>query len=584
LLIHQKPMGKKREKGSQIRDINDFSGKLARHLQSIYKSGFNENLVNRILKLINRHYPPGPLWDEKDIVLITYGNTLMQKGEPPLKTLDRFLYMNLSGIISCVHILPFFPYTSDDGFAVSDFMKVNSELGSWEHIKQIGLDYSLMFDLVINHVSTDHQWFKNYLEGRAPYNRYFIEKDTGNNYNKVIRPRNTPLFTIFPTVNGEKAVWTTFSSDQIDLDFSNPEVLIEMIKVLLFYIDMGVRIIRLDAIAFLWKEKGTSCLHLPQTHEIVRLLRTIVSFVNPCVIILTETNVPNKENWSYFGNGDEAHMVYQFSLPPLLLHALYSGSSEYLTRWAFEIPDTVDNQTFLNYTASHDGIGVRPLEGILPASELQSVISGMKGFGGLISEKVNHDGSLSPYEINITYFDAMKGDKNGPDQMQVKRFICSQSIMMAMRGIPAFYIHSLLGTTNYYEGIKATGKLRAINRRQWNKEEIASLFAVDSTNRRVFNELIRLIRIRKQYRAFHPHCPQKILQLNDAFFAFIRSDPQSSMEICCISNITGKRGVLQRGLLPNRKSYKDLITPDGSLSCNDEIFFEPYQTRWIIIN
>jgi sucrose phosphorylase len=576
-------MKRKHGQGIQNRDIHNFSGQLACHLQKIYKSEFNEGLVNRILKIVNRQFPSGRMWDEKDVILITYGNTFLKKGERPLKTLDRFLSLNLHDIVNCVHILPFFPYSSDDGFAISDFMKVKPELGSWEDIKQIGLKYSLMFDLVINHVSVGHPWFKEYLEDRAPYNRFFIEKDPLSDYTIVIRPRNTPLFTVFHTARGDKAVWTTFSSDQVDLDFSNPEVLIEIVSVLLYYIEMGVRIIRLDAIAFLWKEKNTSCLHLPQTHEIVKLLRTIVSFINPSVIILTETNVPNKENWSYFGNGDEAHMVYQFSLPPLLLHALYSGSSEYLTGWAFEIPETNEDQTYLNYTASHDGIGVRPLEGILPAKELQSLLSGMENFGGLISEKTNQDGSLSPYEINITYFDAMKGTRSGTDQFQEQRFICSQSVMMAMRGIPAFYIHSLLGTNNYYEGIKTTGKQRSINRRQWNEEEIASLLATDSTNRRVFNELIRLIRIRKQYKAFHPNCPQKILQLNEAFFAFVRSDPQTGMEVFCISNITDKRQAINSTLLPKGKSSKDLIKSDAILICDGEILFEPYQTRWIEI-
>jgi sucrose phosphorylase len=566
--------------GAPVPDFAEFATALARHLQLIYKSAFSEGLVNRILAITNKRFAKRPVWSEKDVILITYGNSLYAPDEKPLQTLYRFLHDRLAGTISCVHILPFFPSTSDDGFAVSDFMKVDPSLGSWEDITAFTPEFSIMSDLVINHISSGHPWFKNYLQNRDAGKDYFIEAEPGADYSQVARPRSTPLFTRVETVCGMRNVWTTFSEDQVDLNFSNPEVLIEMVRILVFYISRGIRIIRLDAIAFLWKQAGTNCLHLPETHEIVKLLRDIASFVGPGTVILTETNVPNKENWSYFGDDNEAHMVYQFGLPPLLLHALFSGNANYLTDWATEIPSTVANQTFLNFAASHDGIGIRPLENILPQAEINMLIKGMTDFGGLISRKTNTDGSLSPYEINITYLDAMKGDKKGADNLQESRFLCSQTIMMSLQGIPAFYIHSLIGAANDYNGIKSTGRARSINRRRYCEDELNNKLSSDTIHRRLFNELVRIIGIRKHCSAFHPGSAQKILSLGDTLFAFTRHNHVTGEKIYCISNVTG-RPVEIKFLLPEKKKGYDLILGD-QFDAPDPILLSACQTRWIV--
>jgi sucrose phosphorylase len=561
-------------------DLATFIDCLARRLQRIYKTTFSESLVNRIAGMTIKTLVAKQLWNEGDVVLITYGNSICSPGEKPLRTLRRFLQERLAGIVTCVHILPFFPYTSDDGFSVSDYTAVNPELGSWEDITAICSEFGLMTDLVINHVSTEHPWFRNYLDDRNPGKNYFIEAEPGIDYSCVTRPRSTPLFTRFETKTGIKEVWTTFSDDQVDLDFSNPDVLVEMIRILLFYLRKGARIIRLDAIAYLWKTKGTACLHLPETHEIVKLLHDLVSFVSPGTVILTETNVPNLENWSYFGNNDEAHMVYQFSLPPLLLHAMFTGSSEYISRWAAEIPVTPADQTYLNYTASHDGIGVRPLEGLLPEAEIRNLLEGMIHFGGKISFKGNKDGTLSPYEINITYFDAMKGDRTGPDEFQEARFLCSQAIMMSLQGIPAFYFNSLAGTSNDYEGLAETGIFRRINRKRWQEEELLERLSTDTTNGRVFKELSRLIGNRRQCSAFHPACQQRILFLDNRLFAYERVLPDGSGRILCLSNIS-KHPVEIEGSIAEMKKGHDLISSESLPGTTGRILLQAYQTRWI---
>lgn len=556
---------------------------LALRLQKIYKENFSESFLNRILRLLldnaEDSRSSGEKWSENDVVLITYGNSIVKKGEYPLTTLHQFLKTNLKDEISCVHILPFYPYSSDDGFSVIDYYSVNHDLGDWNHISKIGKDFSLMFDLVINHASQHSNWFQNFLNDEDPGNNFFITLPPETDLTKVVRPRSSPVLTGFDTKSGKKFVWTTFSSDQIDLNFQNPEVLIEMLKVFLFYLKKGVRIIRLDAIAFLWKSPGTTCLHLPETHEIVKLFREIAYYINPDVILLTETNVPNAENTSYFGSGDEAHMVYQFGLPPLLLHALQNGNSKYLTNWAFTVQETRKGNTYFNFTASHDGIGVRPLEGILPADELNVLLKHMEKIGGIISYKSNGNRTKSPYEINITYFDSLKEILTGKDDFADERFICSQTIMLAFKGIPAFYIHSLLATPNDYEGVEKTGIARSINRKVLNGDDVKQTLEGNSEKAKIFIELCRLIGIRKKQKAFHPDAAMKVMDIGSSFFCFIRSS--EDQRIIAISNITNMKQQV-KNVFPSEKSLVMTDIINNKETDTEDLYFNPYQTMWLL--
>ncbi len=557
--------------------------KLKKRLDFIYKSDFNDEtlseLVTRIEHTKNIVGTGNEKWSENDIILITYGDTITSKSAPSLFVLKGLVNQYLKDVISYIHILPFYPYSSDDGFSVIDYKKVNPELGDWNHIKGLSGEYKLMFDLVINHISQYSEWFQNYLKGIHPGKDFFIEADPNQDLSMVVRPRSLPLLTKAETSEGAKHVWTTFSSDQIDLNFSNPELLVKMVEIFLFYLEQGASMIRLDAIAFLWKKTGTNCLHLEETHEFVKILRDITDHISPHLILLTETNVPNKENLSYFGDNDEANMVYQFSLPPLLVHTLFSGSSEHLSKWAGSIPSLTSENTFFNFTASHDGIGVRPLEGLLPTEDFNALVDGMKNFGGEISTKTNPDGSNSPYEMNITYFDAMKGTTSGEDSLQIERFICSQTIMISMQGVPAFYIHSLLGTRNYYEGVEETGMKRTINRRKWEKEEILTLLEDENSHHsKVLQKLTELIKLRRKQPAFHPNASQKIIALGNEFFGLSRNNG----ELYSISNITNKVQRMNLTSIEENKSFTDIIS-EKNMTANEEIEVKPYQTLWLTI-
>ncbi|MCG8382626.1 MAG: sugar phosphorylase [Gammaproteobacteria bacterium] len=528
---------------------------------------------------------PQEKWTEKDTILITYGGSIFDKAETHhLKTLHKFLSQYLRGVVNTVHILPFFPFSSDDGFSVIDYLTVDPALGDWEDIHALCTEFNLMIDFVVNHISRESLWFVEYLNNKSPGRDFFIEVSPDEDLSKVVRPRPHDLAVPVHTHRGLKHLWATFSEDQIDLNFRNPVVLLTFIKIMLEYIRHGARFIRLDAIAFLWKQIGTSCIHLSGTHEVVKLFRDIVDLVAPEVVLITETNVPNGENISYFGNSDEAHMVYQFSLPPMLLHALFRGDAEHLTQWALDYPRPPKGCTYLNFTASHDGIGLRPLEGILAEEEIDNLVSSMRQYGGYVSMRKAADGHEVPYEINITYFDALKGTALGIDQWQTPRFICSQTVCLSIQGIPALYIHSLLATPNDTHGVEQTGRTRSINRSSLDYEEVTSLLeSPEIPHAIVFSELKRRIKIRGKQIAFHPESDQKTIDLGHSFFALWRFCDRQ--KILAIHNVTNQ---FQTVTLPKERpthkkvtGWTDLLQDKYYSSRIREISLKPYQSVWL---
>ena len=567
-----------------------FTQRVESRLQFLYGPERVDGLMNR---MHDRLQPGGQggsdnrdrLWNERDVILITYGDNIRQANEKPLKILYEFLLLHLKDCINSVHILPYFPYSSDDGFAVIDYKAVNSSLGDWSDIERISRDFSLMTDLVINHVSRENLWFIDYLSNKKPAADYFIEMPEDTDVVSVVRPRSTPVLTPAHTHKGLRHVWATFGADQIDVNFANPDVLFEFIDILLLYLEKGSRFIRLDAVAFLWKKLGTRCINLRETHEVVKLLRDIVELVKPGVVLITETNVPNGENLSYFGNSDEAHMVYQFTLPPLLLHALYHGNSQYLTRWAKDMPRPPKNCTYLNFIASHDGIGLRPAEGILPETEVLALVGAMHEYGGYVGMRTGFDGRQSPYEINIALFDALRGTIQGADQWQVQRFICAHTIMFALQGIPAVYIHSLTATGNDYEGVEQTGRTRSINRHQWEYDELMLLLNnPNNANAIVFHEIKRLLTIRRKQAAFHPDATQETLPISHALVAFWRVSPNQEQRILVVSNITTERQVISLPDHPVQGGsglWRDLIDRTAINKNTAELTLYPYQSAWL---
>ena len=561
---------------------------LQEHLKKIYSDNYTQ-VHEKLFKTLKEYFQleiksTAELWSEKDALLITYGDSIYEEDTQPLESLHRFLNEYLNDSINSVHILPFFPYSSDDGFSVIDFRKVNSELGDWTHINKISSDYKLMVDLVINHVSRESLWFYDFVGNIKPACDYFIEYHPDTDVSMVTRPRNSPLLVPVNTHRGTRYLWATFSEDQIDLNFSNSDVLIEFVDIFLGYIRHGAKFIRLDAIAFLWKQLGTSCIHLKQTHEVVKLLRTIINHLHPECILLTETNVPHEENISYFGDGDEAHMVYQFPLPPLLLHALNRGTSTHLYHWASQLPELPEKSTYLNFTASHDGVGLRALEGIIPKREVDDLLDCMHRFGGFVSMKANKDGVDSPYEINISLFDAMQGTRRGLDQWQVQRFLCSQAIMLSLQGIPALYINSLTATPNDLYGVEVTGRTRSINRKKWLLDELKTQLDTPHTpNHEVFYAIKELLQIRKNEVCFHPDNAQNIVDTGSSIFSVLRTEQKTGKVLLALHNVTSSPQKVEltdfRELL-NINQWNDLVS-DTEYENPELITLQPYQVMWL---
>jgi len=570
--------------------VTTISSAVEGHLNVIYPQEDGAILARRLLAIMGldeaadyAHLPQNN-WNERDCWVITYGDSILETDVPPLQTLRHFACKHLAENITGLHILPFFPYSSDDGFSVIDYSQVNDNLGSWQDIEAIAQDFDVMSDLVINHCSSRSRWFDNYKQDKEPGRGYFVEASLEDDLSQVVRPRTSPLLRAVDTVNGERHVWCTFGYDQIDLNFSNTDVLCEMVQIIRRYLEQGIRIFRFDAVAFIWKKLGTDCLHLPETHEIVRLLRTLIEGHSPQAIIITETNVPNHENLSYFGNANEAHAVYNFSLPPLLLHALLTGTSEHLKRWQMTMPPAQTGTFYFNFLASHDGIGLRPVTGLLEQKELDQMVNAVQSFGARISWRAVSNGINQPYEINVALFDAMQGTVNGPDKWQVERFICAHAVMFALEGVPGIYIHSLFATNNDYERLALTNSNRSINRHRWNKVELErQLMDANSHHAKVFNKLKRLISIRTEQAAFHPNAVQYTLHLGDQIFGFWRQSINRDQSIFCIHNISDQDVVIPLSSinLVSLDTWTDLVSERTIQQTDENISLPPYGFVWL---
>ncbi len=547
---------------------------------------------SRLIRLAKAagHRVPHQL-DEHDVILITYGDICTPDTGTRLEGLYHFAHRYIKDAISTMHILPFYPYSSDDGFSVIDYLQVDPNLGSWSDVEQIGSEYHLMFDLVANHISRESPWFVKYQKGIAPYDRFFIEVDPKTDLSEVFRPRALPLLTEVDTHAGKTHVWTTFSDDQIDLNYAEPAVLLHVIDVLIEYISHGARLIRLDAVAFIWKELGTPCIHHPKTHRIIKLMRHLLDAAETGVLLITETNVPHKENISYFGNGtDEAAMVYNFPLPPLTLYAFMKGDATVLSTWAGSLEFPTPEITYFNFLASHDGIGLMPTHGLLPESEIELIAEKTKALGGFVSRKSNPDGSTSPYELNINFLDALAIAGTTDDRTTiVNRFIASQSIMLTLRGVPGIYFHSLIGSRNWSEGAQRTGQSRSINREKLTMDTlIKNLDDTHSLQHQILIRYKQLLYARKSSKAFAPAAEQHILPSPDkALYMIVRTACDHDEFVLCITNVSDRVST-PIDIMHILTECPELHRPEKLTSLTDrswvissKIRIQPYEVVWI---
>lgn len=531
---------------------------------------------------------------ERDVVLITYGDLILSEDRKPLQTLADFAEVFFHGIITTLHILPFFPYSSDRGFSVVSYEEVDPRLGTWDEIAELGSSFKLMFDGVLNHISSKNQWFQKFLDGDPDYQDFFYAFSTSTAIDEdylelILRPRTSPLLTEFPTINGCRYVWTTFSPDQIDLNFKNPKVLIRILEILLYYVRRGADIIRLDAVTYIWHELGTSCAHLEQTHQIVKLFRDIFDVVAPHVGLITETNVPHKDNITYFGNGsDEAQMVYNFALPPLVLHAFQNGNADVLCKWADSLSPPSETTAFFNFLDSHDGIGVMATRGILTEKEILDMGERVKTHGGLVSMRDQGDGKESPYEFNITWFSALNlEDSEEPPGLQIDRFVASRAVALALRGVPGIYLPSMFGSKNDLEAVYLEASKRSINRGKILEKRLFEAFGdPDSIPARIAKRYIRLLERRVKEPAFHPNAGQEVLYLDSRVFAILRISPDGTSRILSLINVTEDKVELSLPLDKmgmNGDALHEVVTDTDLKPDSDpwHLTLGPYRVMWL---
>lgn len=538
--------------------------------------------IIRMMQVHCAHKPPalaeedaafqsGQRFTERDIVAITYGDLIHSPGKPPLTALREIFEEVFSGAFNTVHILPFYPYSSDRGFSVVNYHEVDPKLGTWEDIRQLGSSMHLMFDGVVNHISSQSSWFQEFLDANPAYENFFIsfsttEEISADHLRLILRPRTSSLLTAFNTLRGAKHVWTTFSPDQIDLNYRNEQVLFRVLEVLLFYVRKGADVIRLDAATYLWRELGTTCAHLVQTHALIQLFRAVMDVAAPRVGLITETNVPHEDNISYFGSGhNEAHMVYNFALPPLVLWTIHSGDCTYLSRWAASLHTPSPDTTFFNFLDSHDGVGLLPVRNILTREEVQQLVDRTYQHGGLVSMRTNTDGTSTPYELNIPWYNALNSHNSGePAETKINRFLVSRAIALSLKGVAAVYLPSIIGahvTADTHVDIRDP---RSINRNTINTPALFEQLAdPDSAASRISQRFTQMIRVRIQYPAFHPAASQRVIFATHTIFSFLRTRTDETYMVLCLHNITEEPQVFectQEKLQTNAELWEDLFT------------------------
>ncbi|EFK06276.1 alpha amylase, catalytic domain protein [delta proteobacterium NaphS2] len=538
-------------------------------------------------------FNPHERFTEKDVILITYGDLIQAKDEKPLQILADFTKY-LKKAINTLHILPFFPYSSDRGFSVTDFEEVDSRLGTWEDILELKSSVKLMFDGVFNHISSKSRWFQEFLDGNPRFQEAFIVFSTKTAIPEeylslILRPRTSELLSTFSTLNGKRSVWTTFSRDQVDLNFKNPEVLLKMAQILLLYVRRGADLIRLDAVTYLWHELGTSCAHLEQTHTVIKLFRDILDAVAPHVALVSETNVPHEDNIQYFGKGhDEAQMVYNFALPPLVLHTFQTGSSAALTKWAMGLHRVSNSATYFNILDSHDGIGVLGAKNILTDEEIEMMALRVVEHGGFISFKDNGDGTASPYELNTTWYSALnREDCDETLDFKIKRFLASRAIALVLMGIPGIYLHGLFGSKNDADAVLDEGQTRSISRRSFDRDSLyETLDDPDTSTHKIAYGFGTMVWRRTLEKAFHPNAAQHILNISDAVFAVLRTSVDQKERILCVINITSREQHITVDLSQlelHSKSWLDILSEQSFAAQGNTLTLKlsPYDVVWL---
>ena len=562
-------------------------------LSSLYSSHPSwdlEALSSQLLQILSSASGNGDIptkgnpWTVDDVVLITYADTVVEADQPALVSLRTFINSQLSDFAGVIHVLPFLEASSDGGFAVASHDCLESRHGDWNDLADLAEGRKLMADLVLNHVSASHPWVRQFLRDQEPGRSCVLEASPDPCWDNVVRPRSSALFTKLQGPISMRQVWTTFGPDQVDVDWSHPEVLLGFTRLLARMVAHGVRWIRLDAVGFVWKEPNTSCIHQPQAHQLVEILRQLLTIACPDGVVVTETNVPEQENLSYLRTGREAHLAYNFPLPPLLLEAAVSGSADLLNRWLSRWPSLPESTSLLNFTACHDGVGLRPLEGLMPPSRLMDLLIACEQRGGLVSHRRWAAGNEVPYEINISWWSAMADGGLDPSYWQRERFLLTQLMVLALPGVPALYLPALLATANDLGRFRRTGHRRDLNRPQFKKSSVERrLQDPDSDAAAVLVALKQAIAVRATQPALHPDGQLQVLT-PDRVDRVVLHRSHAGHDLVAVHNVTSTRLTLDPfGLLDleDTDPWVDCLSGRTLEPCRRHLL-NPYEVLWLV--
>lgn len=438
---------------------------------------------------------------ENKVQLITYADRL---GGGDIKALHRLLNGELAGLFGAVHILPFYYpiHGVDAGFDPIDHRKIDPGLGSWADIKELGLDIDLMADLIVNHVSSASPEFLDYYEKGDDliYKEMFLTMGsifpngaTEADLLTIHRPRPGLPFSYITLKNNQKRLlWTTFSKQQIDINVLHPVGKAYLQSVLQTLHENDIRMVRLDAVGYAIKKAGTTCFMIPETFEFIQYL------TQQAATLGMETLV---EIHSYYRQQIEiarqVDRVYDFALPPLVLHAIFNHTGRYLKQWL-----EISPRNAVTVLDTHDGIGVIDIAadssdpqgcpGLLPSEELNSLVQKIHANNSGQSRLATGTAAsnLDMYQVNCTFFDAL--GRNDDD------YLLARAIQLFAPGVPQIYYVGLLAGENDMTLLEKSGVGRDINRHYYTLEEIER-----ALQRPVVKKLFDLVRFRNQHAAFH---------------------------------------------------------------------------------
>lgn len=570
---------------------------------------------------------------QKDMALICYADHVVSTEFSPIQTLGKVLKeYGISDKLPITHILPFYPWDTDRGFSVKDYYSVNPGYGTWEDIKELGTYTKLMFDFVANHASIENPLVQKALisdhispedsecKEYLPYKDFVISytednKPSEEDLKQLSRPRNFPVLTKYRVVKndenrkvailgekkeeenvlGEGYVWTTFSraklddgseeTCQIDINYNNPNVFVESVKILLFYVEQSAKLVRLDAIGYIWKKIGSSSLHEPECHKILEALGSVLRIAAPEVITISEVNEPQVNAFTYIGNKEhpEADLAYQFSHFPLAVHAVLTEQSNFYQEWLKTISVFGAHQ-FTTVLGSHDGIGMKPARGLLPEEELERLCKILvEEHQGKPNFAVLPGGKKIIYEVCATPWCIINNPHTNENfDTQLQRYLAVTAMGLCIPGIPAIYWNGLFGMKNYLpEG--GLDENRTVNREIFDYIALKDLLDNETSEiHRCFQAVKYLLATRAKEQAFHPHTKlTPVVNDSSQVVSCLLDYAAENSQILAVTNVAKQQCkiTLDSKDLPTNTSWIDLLSGNQYTIPNIEL--NAYQVCWL---